>query len=152
MLYLLATLYLAFMAKHSYPLLDNPNQSIGQLSIACNSTNKTGVLHLAIYNDPERFPNEGEHYVFQKVNCEDSKNAPIQISGIPFGEYAVAVFQDLNDNNKLDRNLWGIPTEPYGFSKNPKAKWQKPSFKDAAFTLNANQVNLDIKISAWKNR
>src|SRR6478609_2531226 len=32
------------------------------------------------------------------------------------GSYAIAVFQDTNGNNNLDRDQRGLPLEPYGFS------------------------------------
>jgi uncharacterized protein (DUF2141 family) len=32
------------------------------------------------------------------------------------GEYLIAIFQDTNNNGKLDTNFFGIPTEPVGLS------------------------------------
>ena len=43
------------------------------------------------------------------------------------GNYAIAVFHDLNGNGKLDRNLIGLPSEPYGFS-NDVGRRGFPSF------------------------
>ncbi|MBM3418733.1 MAG: DUF2141 domain-containing protein, partial [Bacteroidetes bacterium] len=31
---------------------------------------------------------------------------------------AVAVYQDLDRNGRLDKSAFGFPTEPYGFSRN----------------------------------
>lgn len=33
------------------------------------------------------------------------------------GEYSFAIYHDINENEKLDSNIFGIPKEPYGFSK-----------------------------------
>ena len=49
---------------------------------------------------------------------------------IPPGTYAIAVYQDLNDNKKLDAGLFHIPKEPYGFSNNYRPKFSAPSYKD----------------------
>ncbi len=51
------------------------------------------------------------------------------------GRYAVIVFQDENDNGRLDKSLLGVSSEPYGFSNNPHAFLRSPSFDAAAFTL-----------------
>ena len=40
----------------------------------------------------------------------------IRFADLPAGEYAIAMYHDRNDNGKLDSNLVGVPTEPYGFS------------------------------------
>lgn len=39
---------------------------------------------------------------------------------VPKGEYGLAAFHDVNGNKKLDGGLFGIPKEPYAFSKNKK--------------------------------
>jgi uncharacterized protein (DUF2141 family) len=51
------------------------------------------------------------------------------------GEYAVAVYQDENDNRKLDTGAFGIPKEKYGFSNNAKAKMGPPPFKERLFKI-----------------
>lgn len=57
---------------------------------------------------------------------------------IPSGEYAVSVFQDENENGKLDGDKYGIPTEKYGFSNNSAGKTGPPSFDDCKFTVDKN--------------
>ena len=50
------------------------------------------------------------------------------------GSYAIAVFQDLNGNNSLDRDPKGLPQEPYGFS-NGTGRTAPPSFEAARITV-----------------
>ena len=50
------------------------------------------------------------------------------------GRYAIAVYQDLDNNNKLDRWLGLIPKEPYGFSNNV-GRYGPVSFAQASFEL-----------------
>jgi uncharacterized protein (DUF2141 family) len=57
---------------------------------------------------------------------------------LPAGKYAVSVFHDENGNGKLDANLVGMPTEPYGFSRDARGLVGPPSFADAAFDLQAD--------------
>lgn len=54
---------------------------------------------------------------------------------LPPGTYAVSVFDDLNGNRKLDRNMLGIPREPVGASNNPPARMGPPRFEDCAFRV-----------------
>lgn len=51
------------------------------------------------------------------------------------GRYAVAAFQDKNGNQRLDANMVGLPTEPYGFSNDARGAFGPPKFADAAVTL-----------------
>jgi len=37
---------------------------------------------------------------------------------VPAGKYAIAAFQDENAEGKLSKNMFGVPKEPRGFSKN----------------------------------
>ncbi len=53
---------------------------------------------------------------------------------IPEGSYAIAVFQDTNGNNNLDRDQRGLPLEPYGFS-NGTGRTAPPSFEAARITV-----------------
>ncbi len=59
----------------------------------------------------------------------------VRIAGVPPGIYAAQAFQDENDNGKIDRSFFGLPTEAIGFSNNARMRFGPPSFNDAAFTL-----------------
>ena len=54
---------------------------------------------------------------------------------LPAGEYALSIFQDVNDNGKLERNFIGIPKEPAGLSNNLRPRFGPPRFKDAKFAV-----------------
>lgn len=51
---------------------------------------------------------------------------------------AVSAHHDKNTNDKLDKNPLGIPTEPYGFSQNPKRGFGPPSFEEVLFDFPSN--------------
>ena len=53
------------------------------------------------------------------------------------GNYAVQVMHDENDNNKLDTNFLGIPSEGYGFSNNPNVM-RRAHFDEARFEVGAD--------------
>jgi uncharacterized protein (DUF2141 family) len=65
------------------------------------------------------------------------------------GEWAVAVSQDLNNNDKLDKNFLGIPTEPFAFSNNVKPRLSAPRFEECKFTVTGpGQV---VTINGWND-
>ena len=60
------------------------------------------------------------------------------------GRYALSAYHDRNGNGKLDVGAFGIPNEPFGFSRNARGKMGPPAFDDAAFEVPAAGVSLVI--------
>lgn len=70
----------------------------------------------------------------------------LQLADLPPGDYAVALYQDLNNNGKMDTNLFGIPSEPTGISNNAVGKYGPPAYEDAHFTMPADDKSLAIAL------
>ena len=69
------------------------------------------------------------------------------IQNIPPGEYALLVFFDENNNDRLDKNFIGIPNEPLGFGNQYQPKGP-PSYQRAAFTLKKGESRaIDVKLN-----
>jgi uncharacterized protein (DUF2141 family) len=51
------------------------------------------------------------------------------------GRYGVKLFHDVNGDGKMDTNIVGFPTEPFGFSNNAPVRLGPPNFADAAFDI-----------------
>lgn len=63
----------------------------------------------------------------------------LQFDDLPEGvSLALSVVHDLNDNKRLDMNVMGMPTEPYGFSNNATGNFGPPSFEAAKLVLNGS--------------
>ena len=62
-------------------------------------------------------------------------------SGVGF-----SIVHDVNGNRNLDKNLLGIPTEPFGFSGNKSIFRGLPSFEEAAFEVDGNEVVSSIRL------
>jgi uncharacterized protein (DUF2141 family) len=67
-------------------------------------------------------------------------------TGLPNGEFAVAVYQDQNGNGKLDKNLFGVPTEPYGFSRDASGRMGPPRFADAKLSIDGVDQTIVVKL------
>lgn len=65
---------------------------------------------------------------------------------IPYGTYAIRLFHDANDNDKLDTHFMGTPKEAYGFSNNARGRFGPPSFDEAAFVLDADSLMINITV------
>ena len=102
-----------------------------------------GSMFIAVFDDPASFPEFGKQYR-EMVLPVRSKELSHTFKDLPNHTYAVAVFHDINDNGILDKNALGIPLEPYGFSRNARARFSAPAFEDAKIEL---KNNLEIQIN-----
>lgn len=117
-----------------------------------SSAAASGAVCLAVFDCPQAFE-RSEAKISKVVNWpKGQNNLRLSLPPLPEGSYAIAVFHDLNNNGKLDRNLWGIPTEPYGFSKEPANKWQKPAWQDILLPIQPSTKQLAITLRTWKER
>ena len=62
------------------------------------------------------------------------------------GEYAISVHHDDNDNGKMDTNFIGIPKEPTGLSNGAVPKFGPPKYRDAAFRVTNEDLEMPIKL------
>jgi uncharacterized protein (DUF2141 family) len=65
-------------------------------------------------------------------------DAAIPLGELAPGRYALFAMHDANANGDLDRNLFGIPTEGYGFSNGAAGTVGPPSFDAAAVRVSAD--------------
>jgi uncharacterized protein (DUF2141 family) len=100
-----------------------------------------GQLVLGVCDKKENFLKE---YAYGDVVKIKNKRATVVIKNLPSGEYAISLFHDVNSNNILDKNIFGIPSEDYGFSNNAKGTFGPPKYDDAKFSLNKSII---IKIN-----
>ena len=115
----------------------------GALKVSLSNIKKTGKIHVAVYRDGDDFPNEKLMVKNLLGEGVDGK-CELQFEEIPFGAYAVAIYQDVNGNGKLDKGMFGIPDEPFAFSNNFRPKFGGPSFEKCKFDFKANNQTLDI--------
>lgn len=107
----------------------------GDLELALQGSGITGsTLYIAVHSSPDDFPVRDAKAI-KRATVATGPVTRLVISGIPAGEYAVAVYADLNGNGELDSNFIGIPREPVGISNNAKGRFGPPKFADAAFRV-----------------
>lgn len=102
-----------------------------------------GEVRIAMFNSEENYTKETVYAVVIPV---DSLFIEWSVEGLPFGDYAIAVYHDKNENGKLDANFLGIPKEDYGFSNNARGRFGPASWKDASFSVNSKSTIHQILI------
>lgn len=115
------------------PIPDNPILEVEVRNIKAGK----GVLQVCIFDKAENF----FHSPLQckKLTLEGHRTIQkVYFVNLSPGRYAVVVYQDLNNNGRLDRNRFGIPSEPYGFSNNPSTFFGPPGFDRASFEFVEN--------------
>lgn len=105
-----------------------------------NIKNTKGQLVVGFYSNPESFlktPQKGEI-----INIE-GKVATVLFKNVSLGIYAISLFHDENNNEKLDTNFMGIPKESFACSNNATGFMGPPKWEDAKFEV---KDNLTVKI------
>ncbi|WP_081867648.1 DUF2141 domain-containing protein [Hymenobacter sp. IS2118] len=108
------------------------NQSVTVVVTSLVST--TSTVRLYFYNTREGFLKSGKWAFSKAVKPEGKRQFTLPVE-LPQGEWAVAITQDLNNNDKIDKNFIGIPTEPYAFSNNVRPTIAAPVFDECKFMV-----------------
>ncbi|MCL4673615.1 MAG: DUF2141 domain-containing protein [Sphingomonadaceae bacterium] len=104
-----------------------------------NLRQPTGQVMVALFDDAAAFNGRGEP-VRSLVVPVDASSASVTIEGLEPGEYALKLFHDLDGNGKMGMNGFGMPTEPYAFSKNAPVSFGPPRWDQAVFTVEGETV------------
>lgn len=104
------------------------------------------VVKLNFYNAADKFLQKNQHALHIEVKPEGKTEVSVPVELAP-GDWAVALTQDTNDNDKLDKNFLGIPTEPYAFSNNVRPHLAAPKFDECKFTVSG--PGKVVAITAW---
>ncbi|WP_051340720.1 DUF2141 domain-containing protein [Azospirillum halopraeferens] len=104
-----------------------------------------GKLMVAVYESAESFK-AGRRFAAAILHPVDAM-VDVAFGGLPPGRYAVAVFQDLNRNETLDTNLFGVPTEPYGFSRDAAGSFGPPPFDAMAVAVDDETADTTVTLT-----
>lgn len=107
--------------------------------------NQRGQVCLSLFASSKGFPDSKNGAVEAKCVKITNTAMLITFNNLKVGNYAVALFHDVNGDGKLNRNALGIPTEEFGFSQNPAIITGLPKFSDSA-VLVAGSTNIQIQL------
>ena len=103
-----------------------------------------GEVHACLAPNKMSFP-DCESGQGRTLTLPASQRLEFDFANVPQGRYAIALLHDENANGKIDKALM-IPREGFGFSRDAPVRMGPPSFKDAAFDVNAKGVNQSIRM------
>ncbi len=109
-----------------------------------------GVLFAAVYDNEEAFEanSEGQKGIEEMADAAMKKThkgqtLTLTFSNLAYGDYAIRLFLDKNDNGKLDQGLFGIPLEQYASSgENPMI----PKYEKCRFKLSGKKTVFSVKM------
>ena len=79
------------------------------------------------------------------ANLKDGKLS-VNVGNWEPGTYTLAVYLDVNKNNKLDKGILGQPLEPYSFSNNARSTFSAPGVEEQAFKHPKEKQVLRVKL------
>ena len=123
------------------------SQAQGKITVEVSNFKSTkGVTRICLYNNATAFNGEGQPVQCFAAAVKNNKATAV-FENVPAGTYAVSLFHDVNNNNKMDVNFVGIPKEGYGASKNKLPFASAPTFADNKFDVGANNtINIEIRL------
>lgn len=113
-----------------------------------NIKHSFGTIWIGIYPSEEAFLDKSKARLLSvKVNHGDKQT--IVVNDLKPGDYAMAIFHDLNGNSEMDFNWVGAPTEPFAFSKPVPSKWRLPSFSEVKVPLQKPYNTVATELNTW---
>lgn len=119
----------------------------GKLTVEIDGLkNKQGQVCASIFASSEGFPSDRNRGLQKQCIKINNTPLPITFENLKAGSYAVAVFHDQNNDRILNTNVFGIPKEGFGFSRNPEIRTGAPKFSEAAFLVAGPETNIQIRL------
>ncbi len=108
--------------------------------------NTKGEIQIGVYNSANDFPDYEK--IFKGGYAEAVKSGALyKFEDIPIGKYAIAIWHDENSDKVLNKNIFGVPKEKYGFSNNVFGTFGPPDFEEASFSVVKGEATiLKIKL------
>jgi len=117
----------------------------GELSVTITDIREAqGSIMVAVVNSDAAWNSQAKPVAAQKVEAAKGE-LTLKFADLPPGQYAVQVMHDENDNEKLDTNFIGIPSEGYGFSNNPSVM-RRARFDEARFEVGLENKAITIRL------
>ncbi len=110
--------------------------------------NTKGTLGCQIFSQAKSkgFPEDGALAFARRRASINGKMGQCTFGNLPPGVYAVGVLHDEDNDGKVNKSLFGAPTEGYGVSNNHTYAMKAPKWEESKFVLAAGETKL-VKIN-----
>jgi len=108
------------------------------------TTETTGSIRVNLYASEDAFLEQED--VQAEADIGSDGNSLVSFANLMPGTYAAVAYHDVNGNGQLDRGLFGIPLEPFGFSNGVVPVLSAPDFEDAAVMISDGLESIAITV------
>lgn len=153
----------AFRARSVKPLFSTAARSAHALAASCalsapvaaadltvvvhNVQSGEGQVMLGLFDSASSFPKNVARGLQAAAAARDaSGRVTLVVRNLSPGSYAVSAYHDLDANGRLNSNLVGLPSEPYGFSNNARGTMGPPPFQAAAFVVPEQGLTIELRV------
>ena len=125
------------------PTASDPGQT-RSITVSIDAIESTGGdIRVALYSTAPGFDaNEPIRSVSEPAT---GPAVTVSFEDVPDGDYAVMLYHDVNGNETLDRNLLGIPREPWAGSLN-RSVFGAPDWDDVRFEMDGTDLALSLSL------
>ncbi len=117
------------------------NDGDKKLTVVIRNIKYKNTIRVGVFASAKDFLKDTQTFKNYSLSVpENQTSVSLVIDDLPEGEYAIALYQDLNEDKRLNRNFLGIPTEPFGVSNNIKPMFSPPSYNDCRFRYSSQQT------------
>ncbi len=99
--------------------------------------NDSGKIYVQLFKGEENYQNNKAETA-SMVNAVKGSTF-VTFNNVKHGEYAIRFFHDENDNGKMETNLFGFPTEGYGYSNNAKPNFGPVDYSQINFMVSQSE-------------
>ena len=139
--------YILYIFSICFTLVAN-NSISADLSVLITGIKiNEGNVGCALFNieNIDSFPMHFEQAELVKLPAKYDE-AKCLFTNIENGKYAISVFNDKNNNNIIETNIFGAPKEDWGVSNNVRHSLKPPTFEEASFEIKDSNVTMKINL------
>lgn len=120
---------------------------VGSLTVDLQDfRNDQGVVILSLYAGAEGFPDEmGKAWSNLTVKVVSGRARAIFVD-VPYGQYALSVLHDEDNDGRMKSSWLGTPLEGFGFSGRADLKFGPPAFAETAFLFVSPTREMSVSI------
>jgi len=108
--------------------------------------NRKGVIGCAVFASPNGWPEDDDKAYARAAIPIAATNEVLNFPHLPPGRYGIACLHDENSNHRLDRNIFRVPKEGFGFANNPHVTFSAPSWIAASVEVVCPVTEVDIHL------
>ena len=108
--------------------------------------NRNGQLCFSVFSTSQGFPTNSSNAVQKKCVKVTANRMKVAFKQLSPGRYAIAVLHDENNDRQANRNFLGLPTEGFGFSRNPTIVAGPPKFAESAVSVAGQNTTTQIQL------